>query len=110
MLLRSLTSPSAGFKLFPLMNCRPSQAGPCRCRLWRRLVFRMVSSPRRQGRTWFQRVGTPARESPRRTRKETNVGTKLGKNEFPSAHGADDFKCFGPPALKDGEFESCKIA
>src|SRR5205807_5568521 len=50
------------------------------------------------------------RELPEHKKKERKMGTKLGKNEFPTSHGADDFKCFGPPALKDGEFENCKIA
>ena len=38
------------------------------------------------------------------------MGTKLDKSTFPSGHGPSDFKCFGPPATKDGEFDSCKIA
>lgn len=37
------------------------------------------------------------------------MGTKLGKNAFPAGHSPDDFKCFGPPATKDGEFEGTKI-
>ena len=38
------------------------------------------------------------------------MGIKLGKSSFPSGHSPTDFKCFGPPATKDGEFDSCKIA
>lgn len=35
---------------------------------------------------------------------------KLPKNTFPADHCSQDFSCFGPPALKDGEFDSVKIA
>lgn len=38
------------------------------------------------------------------------MGVKLGKSSFPAGHGPSDFKCFGPPATKDGEFDNCKIA
>ncbi len=38
------------------------------------------------------------------------MGVKLGKSAFPTGHGPSDFKCFGPPATKDGEFDNCKIA
>jgi hypothetical protein len=38
------------------------------------------------------------------------MATKLGKKQYPSGHGADDFECFGPPASKDGAFDSTKIA
>jgi hypothetical protein len=38
------------------------------------------------------------------------MGLKLDKNEFPANHVAEDFQCFGPPALKDGEFDTVKIA
>ena len=38
------------------------------------------------------------------------MGHKLDKNAFPSGHNAEDFQCFGPPALKDGDFSSVKIA
>lgn len=31
------------------------------------------------------------------------------KQQFPSGHSETDFKCFGPPATKDGEFENTKI-
>lgn len=37
------------------------------------------------------------------------MGEKLGKREFPSGHGPDDFECFGPPATKDGEFAGTRI-
>lgn len=37
------------------------------------------------------------------------MATKLAKNSYPSGHSAQDFKCFGPPATKDGEFENNKI-
>lgn len=38
------------------------------------------------------------------------MGSKLGKSEVPSGHSREDFECFGPPALKDGEFGNTKIA
>lgn len=38
------------------------------------------------------------------------MGVKLEKNTYPAGHSAADFTCFGPPALKDGEFETVKIA
>jgi hypothetical protein len=38
------------------------------------------------------------------------MGVKLAKSTFPAGHTPNDFKCFGPPATKDGEFDSCKIA
>lgn len=38
------------------------------------------------------------------------MGIKLEKNTFPAGHSAEDFQCFGPPALKDGEFDTVKIA
>lgn len=38
------------------------------------------------------------------------MGVKLGKSAYPSGHGPNDFKCFGPPATKDGDFAACKIA
>lgn len=34
----------------------------------------------------------------------------LVKNTYPDNHVAEDFSCFGPPAIKDGEFENVKIA
>lgn len=37
------------------------------------------------------------------------MGDKLGKKEWPSGHGADDFECFGPPAEQDGQFANTKI-
>lgn len=38
------------------------------------------------------------------------MGTKLAKNTYPVGHSPDDFECFGPPAVTDGEFDSVKIA
>lgn len=38
------------------------------------------------------------------------MSTKLGRGEFPSGHGPDDFECFGPPATEDGKFEGCFLA
>jgi hypothetical protein len=38
------------------------------------------------------------------------MSIKLEKNTYPAGHNADDFTCFGPPALKDGDFETVKIA
>jgi len=36
--------------------------------------------------------------------------TKLGRKQFPTGHGPDDFECFGPPATEDGQFDDCMIA
>jgi len=36
--------------------------------------------------------------------------TKLSRKVIPSGHSLSDFECFGPPALKDGEFEGTMIA
>ena len=38
------------------------------------------------------------------------MAKKLGRNEYPSGHGPDDFKVHGPPATKDGEFAGTCIA
>ena len=38
------------------------------------------------------------------------MGSKLAKSSFPAGHSAEDFQCFGPPALQDGDFDNCKIA
>ncbi len=38
------------------------------------------------------------------------MATKLPKRQFPACHGPDDFECFGPPAVKDGEFEDTGVA
>lgn len=38
------------------------------------------------------------------------MGNKLNKGVWPAGHGPNDFKCFGPPATKDGEFQSSRIA
>ena len=38
------------------------------------------------------------------------MGLKLDKNQYPNGTNASDFKCFGPPATKDGEFDIAKIA
>lgn len=35
---------------------------------------------------------------------------KLAKSTLPDGHSPHDFKCFGPPANKDGEFSGTKIA
>jgi hypothetical protein len=35
---------------------------------------------------------------------------KLAKNTFPPSHSPTDFKCFGPPATKDGQFSGTMIA
>lgn len=37
------------------------------------------------------------------------MATKIAKGAFPSGHGPNDFKCFGPPATKDSEFEGTYI-
>lgn len=38
------------------------------------------------------------------------MAIKLGKKTFPAGHSPSDFKCFGPAATKDGDFESVKVA
>lgn len=38
------------------------------------------------------------------------MARKLDKSSYPSGSGPNDFKCFGPPALEDGNFDTCKIA
>jgi len=35
---------------------------------------------------------------------------KLSRKELPSGHTLNDFECFGPPALKDGQFDDTMIA
>jgi hypothetical protein len=37
------------------------------------------------------------------------MGTKLAKGAFPGKAAPEDFQCFGPPATRDGEFETVKI-
>ena len=37
------------------------------------------------------------------------MAKKLDKNSYPEKASPDDFKCFGPPATKDGEFDGVKI-
>lgn len=38
------------------------------------------------------------------------MATKLSKDTFPNGSGPNDYQCFGPPATKDGEFDTVKIA
>lgn len=38
------------------------------------------------------------------------MSIKLTRNTYPKNHTKEDFECFGPPALKDGDFDSSKIA
>jgi len=38
------------------------------------------------------------------------MATKLGRKVIPSGHTKSDFECFGPPAIKDAEFDDCMIA
>ena len=38
------------------------------------------------------------------------MAVKLAKGDFPSGHSKEDFVCFGPPATKDGDFDSCFLA
>lgn len=35
---------------------------------------------------------------------------KLEKSSYPAGHGANDFECMGPPAIKDGEFDGVYMA
>ncbi|MDB5388161.1 MAG: hypothetical protein JWM11_3807, partial [Planctomycetaceae bacterium] len=37
------------------------------------------------------------------------MGTKLAKDTYPENGSGSDFQCFGPPATKDGDFETVKI-
>jgi len=37
------------------------------------------------------------------------MALKLAKSTFPVDHTAEDFQCFGPPAVKDGEFDGTMI-
>jgi hypothetical protein len=37
------------------------------------------------------------------------MATKLAKDTYPESASPSDFQCFGPPATRDGEFESVKI-
>lgn len=37
------------------------------------------------------------------------MATKLDKSKFPQGHSDVDFTCFGPPAIKDGDFEKVRI-
>jgi len=34
---------------------------------------------------------------------------KLTKSTLPNSHSKDDFKCFGPPATKDGQFDGTML-
>lgn len=38
------------------------------------------------------------------------MANKLDKSTFPKDHKPEDFQCFGPPAMEDGNFDNCKIA
>jgi len=38
------------------------------------------------------------------------MGTKLDRNAYPSGKGSKDFKCYGPVAEKDTEFDGFKMA
>ncbi len=38
------------------------------------------------------------------------MGFKLDKGTYPNGASPDDFQCFGPPAIEDGQFDNCKIA
>lgn len=38
------------------------------------------------------------------------MARKLDKSSYPANHTANDFECFGPPAMDDGNFDACKIA
>src|SRR5690606_37903066 len=35
---------------------------------------------------------------------------KLIKNKYPDGHRAQDIKCFGPSATKDGQYENTRLA
>lgn len=37
------------------------------------------------------------------------MATKLPRGQMPSGHSSSDFECFGPPAVKDGDFGGTKI-
>jgi hypothetical protein len=37
------------------------------------------------------------------------MGRKLDKNTYPNGSSPNDFQCFGPPAVEDGQFDTVKI-
>ena len=37
------------------------------------------------------------------------MATKIEKSTYPTGHKPSDFSCFGPPAVKDGEFQNTMI-
>ena len=37
------------------------------------------------------------------------MANKLPQGTFPSNSGPNDFQCFGPPAMNDGDFENARI-
>lgn len=37
------------------------------------------------------------------------MGIKLARKTFPSGHSATDFECFGPAAMKDGDFDDAML-
>src|SRR5687767_681355 len=37
------------------------------------------------------------------------MGIKLAKDSFPGGASPEDFQCSGPPATRDGEFETTRI-
>src|SRR2546423_1834432 len=37
------------------------------------------------------------------------MANKLPQGTFPSGSGPNDFQCFGPPAMNDGDFENSRI-
>lgn len=37
------------------------------------------------------------------------MATKIEKSTYPTGHKSSDFSCFGPPAVKDGEFQNTMI-
>ena len=38
------------------------------------------------------------------------MGFKLDKGTYPNDSSPNDYQCYGPPAVEDGQFETCKIA
>ena len=38
------------------------------------------------------------------------MGSKIEKNSYPNGSSPNDWQCFGPPAVADGDFDTCKIA
>src|SRR5207248_8404059 len=59
-------------------------------------------------RRWCRRISIPPLRS-HPNQRGRNMAVKLTKDTFPPNTTAADFQCFGPPATRDGDFETVKI-